>query len=165
MNRGQTVILRGQSQRDFAKQMIDRAPADAVVNIAAAARTNDQNAKMHAMLSDLSRAKPGGRVLTTDIWKCLMMHEAGFKCTFEPTVDGRGFVPLGFKSSRLTKAEFSDLIEAIYAFGAEHGVVWSDPTLARDSDGSGEAGVTRSGTTEGDSAGRASGIAQQGQAA
>lgn len=132
MANGQTIILRGASQRDFAKHLIDRAPADAVVNIQAARRTNDQNAKMHAMLSDIARAKPQGRVLTTDVWKALFMAEAGFRCHFEPTLDGKGVVPLGFKSSRLNKAEFSDLIECIYAFGAEHDVAWSEPMPADD---------------------------------
>jgi len=124
---GQTVILRGDSQRDFAKALINRAPDDSVVNIQAARRTNDQNAKMHAMLSDIARAKPQGRVLTTDVWKALFMAEAGFRCHFEPSLDGTGVVPLGFKSSKLRKAEFSDLIECIGAFGAEHGVEWSEP--------------------------------------
>lgn len=92
------------------------------MNIREETRTLDQNAKMHAMLSDIARAKPQGRVLTTDAWKALFMASAGFRCTFEPSLDGQGVVPLGFKSSRLNKAEFSDLIEAIQAFAAENGV-------------------------------------------
>jgi hypothetical protein len=124
---GQTVILRGDVQRHLAKRLIDSAPADAVVNIRQATRSTDQNAKMHAMLSDVARAKPGGRVLRVDAWKALFMAEAGFQCIFEPTLDGSGVVPLGFKSSRLNKAEFSDLIETIYEFGARHDVRWSEP--------------------------------------
>ncbi len=127
MAKGQTVRLVGDTQRAFAKRLIDAAPTGAVVNIQEAARTDDQNAKMWAMLSDIARAKPDGRVLSTETWKALFMHEAGFQCTFEPSLDGKGVVPLGFKSSRLRKAEFSDLIECIYAFGAEHGVRWSEP--------------------------------------
>lgn len=124
---GQTLILAGDVQRHCAKRLIDIAPQGAVVNIREASRTNDQNAKMHAMLSDVARAKPQGRVMGTDVWKALFMAEAGFRCTFEPSLDGTGVVPLGFKSSRLNKAEFSGLIETIYKYGAEHGVVWSEP--------------------------------------
>lgn len=127
MSAGQTVRLVGARQLQLAHRLIDKAPQGAVVNVREATRTSDQNAKMHAMLSDVARAKPGGRVLSTDAWKALFMHDAGFKCTFEQSLDGQGVVPLGFKSSRLSKAEFSDLIEAIYAFGAEHSVVWSEP--------------------------------------
>lgn len=126
-NTGQTLILVNENIRRRAHQLIDIAPECAVVNIRAANRTSDQNAKLWAMLSDIARAKPQGRVLPTETWKALFMNAAGFSCTFEPTLDGRGVVPLGFKSSRLTKAEFSDLIECIYAFGAEHGIIWTDP--------------------------------------
>lgn len=124
---GQTVILRGDVQRQLARRLIDSAPLDSVVNIRAATRSLDQNAKMHCLLSDVARAKPQGRVLSTDIWKALFMASCGHKVRFEPALDGDGVVPLGFRSSRLTKREMSDLIERIYAFGAEHGVQWSEP--------------------------------------
>lgn len=126
-NGGQTLILSNDQVRRRAHQLIEIAPDRAVVNIRAANRTNDQNAKLWAMLSDIARSKPGGRVLSTETWKALFMNAAGFTCTFEPTLDGKGVAPLGFKSSRLNKAEFSDLIECMYAFGAEHGIQWTDP--------------------------------------
>jgi hypothetical protein len=128
---GQTVILGGDYQRRLAHALIERAPVNAVVNVAQAKRTDDQNSKLWAMLSDVARAKPQGRVMSSEAWKCLFMHAAGFRCTFEPSLDGQGVVPLGFKSSRLNKAEFSDLIEAIYAYGSEHGVQWSEPVEIR----------------------------------
>lgn len=127
MARGQTLILSSPAVRQLAHKLIDAAPDRAVLNIQEAKRTNDQNAKMHAMLSDVARAKPNGRVLPTDVWKSLFMAEAGFKPRFEPSLDGNGVVPVGYKSSGLSKAEFSDLIEAIYSFGAEHGIRWSEP--------------------------------------
>ena len=126
MSNGQTIRLTGPYQRAVAKRLIDAAPDYAVVNVRAASRSNDQNSLMWALLSQISRAKPQGRALTPEVWKCLFMASAGFQCTFEPSLDGKGVVPLGFKSSRLNKAEFSDLIEAIFAFAAEHGVALSD---------------------------------------
>lgn len=124
---GQTIILRGQSQRDFAKILIDRAPVDAVVNVRAATRTTEQNAKMWAMLSDVSRAKPMRRVLKPEGWKAMFLDTIGKRPAWEPNLDGSGVVCIGYKSSHLTKEEMSDLIEAIYAFGSEHGVAWSEP--------------------------------------
>lgn len=124
---GQTLILSNPAVRALAHRLIDMAPHAAVLNITEAARTLDQNAKMHAMLSDIARAKPQGRVLKTEVWKALFMNAAGFTCTFEPTLDGQGVIPLGFKSSRLNKAEFSDLLEAIHCFAAEHGIEFTDP--------------------------------------
>lgn len=124
---GQTLILSNPAVRARAHRLIDLAPERAVVNIRAESRSSDQNALMWALISDIARAKPQGRVLSTDAWKSLFMASAGFNCTFEPSLDGRGVVPLGFKSSRLNKAEFSDLIEQIYSYGAEHGVQFTDP--------------------------------------
>ena len=126
---GQTVILRGPSQRDFAKGLIDQAPDDAVVNIKEANRTVDQNAKMWAMLSDVSRAKPEGRRHTTEVWKQLFMHACGHEVQFEMGLNGQPF-PTGFRSSRLTKAQMADLITCIYQYGDKHGVRWTDERIA-----------------------------------
>ena len=128
---GQTIILRSPELRARAVRLVHAAPDGSVCNIRAATRTNDQNAKLWAMLSDISRAKPEGRDYPTDIWKALIMAEAGYQPRFEPRLDGNGVVPVGYKSSRLTKAEFSDLIEAAYAYGAQHGVEWSEPEWMR----------------------------------
>jgi len=125
--KGQTVILRGDAQRQLAKRLIDGAPIDAVVNVKEATRTTDQNAKMWAMLSDIARARPEGRMWTTETWKCGFMHLLGWQVQFCPSLDDTGPFPIGFKSSRLTKAEMSDLIEVIYEYGARHGVRWSEP--------------------------------------
>ena len=126
MAKGQTVILRGRAQRDLAKRLIDLAPDNAVVNVAQAARTVDQNAKMWAMLSDVSRAKPDGRMHTPEVWKSLFMSACGHAVQFEQGLDGHPF-PVGFKTSQLTVGEMRDLIEFIYSYGAERGVVWSEP--------------------------------------
>lgn len=130
MASGQTVILANRMARQRAHALVDAAPEGAVVNIKAATRTSEQNAMLWAMLSDVARAKPQGRVLPTEVWKSLFMASAGFQPRFEPSLDGQGVVPIGYKSSALGKAEFSDLIEAIYAFGAEHGVEWTEPRKA-----------------------------------
>ena len=121
----QTVILRGKDQRRLAKHLIDRAPTDAVVTIKEGTRTPDQNSKFHAMLSDISRAKPQGRKHTPDVWKALMMKACGHQVQFALGIDGEPF-PIGFRSSQLSKAQMSDLIEFMYQFGAENGVVWSN---------------------------------------
>lgn len=122
----QTVILRSQSQRDFAKVMIDRAPEGAVITIKEATRTLDQNARLWAMISDVSRSKPEGRMHTPEVWKNLFMHACGHAVQFELGLDGKPF-PVGFRSSRLNKSQMSDLMEFVSEYGARHGVVWTDP--------------------------------------
>jgi len=44
-----------------------------------------------------------------------------------PNIDGNGFVNLGRSSSDLSKAEMTDLIDLIHAFGANHGVTFQEP--------------------------------------
>lgn len=126
MSVGQTIVLSGPNSRRAAHSLLDRAPDWAVVNIAPARRTNDQNAKLWAMLSDISRAKPEGRDLPPDIWKSIFMAAAGFKCRFEPSLEGDGVVPIGFKSSRLSKVEFGELIECVAEYAARVGVDLSE---------------------------------------
>lgn len=126
MSNGHTIILNSDYRRRLAHSLIEKAPHGAILNVRGAKRTNDQNSLLWALLSEISRAKPDGREMPPEIWKCVFMAASGFTCSFIPSLDGSTVVPVGFKSSRLTKAEFSDLIECIYAFAAEKGIVLSD---------------------------------------
>ena len=125
---GQTIILRSDSQRNLAKAFIDQAPVDAVITVKEASRNAAQNARMWAMLSDVSRSKPDGRTYTTDVWKTLFMQACGYEVQFmNGLVDGMPF-PAGFKTSRLTVKQMADLITFIQAWGDEKGVNWSEPS-------------------------------------
>ena len=125
--KGQTVILRGPEQRALALRLVREAPPDAVVNVALAKRTNDQNAKMWAMLSDVVRAKPEGRQWNAETWKCAFLHSLGHQVQFAEGLDGSGPFPVGFRSSRLNKRQMADLITVIQEYGDRHGVRWSEP--------------------------------------
>jgi len=122
---GQTVIIRGDAQRHLAKQLIDKAPIDAVVNVREATRNADQNAKLWAMLSDISRAKPEGRMMGPELWKAVFMQACGHEVQFLNGLDGLPF-PAGFRSSRLTVRQMADLISFVSAYGDQHGVRWSE---------------------------------------
>lgn len=122
----QTIILRGPSQRDLAKRLIDTAPDDGVVTVSAPKRNLDQNSRLWAMISDVSRAKPEGRTHTPEVWKALFMASCGHQVRFEVGLDNTPF-PIGFSSSRLTKREFADLITVVQEYGDRHGVAWTEP--------------------------------------
>jgi len=122
MSAGQTIILSGLASRQKAESLVNAAPTGAVLTIKPPTRSNDQNALMWSLLSEISRAKPDGRVLTPDIWKSVFMAACGHQVRFEPTLEGDGVIPIGFRSSRLTKDEMSELIECILEYGARHGV-------------------------------------------
>ncbi|WP_372966606.1 recombination protein NinB [Marinobacter sp.] len=88
-------------------------------------RSLDQNAKLWPMLTDVSKQVEWyGQHLSPEDWKHVFTASLT-KQRAVPGIDG-GFVVLGQPTSRMTKEVFSQLIELIYAFGAEHNVRWSE---------------------------------------
>lgn len=121
-----TYILRSDAQRDRAVLAIRQAPDGYVVTISEPRRTLDQNARMWAMLTDISNAKPDGRAHSPETWKSLFMHACGHEVRFEMGLNGEPF-PIGWRSSRLSKRQMADLITFMMAYGDQHGVAWSEP--------------------------------------
>lgn len=86
-------------------------------------RTVDQNARMWDMLTSVSTQLVWhGQRLTTDDWKLVFMSALNQELRLVPNIHGNGFVQLGRSSSKLSKAEMSELMELIEVFAAEHGV-------------------------------------------
>lgn len=115
-----TATLNG--NRDFAIRMVEAAPAGSVMTIKPPRRTVEQNSLLWSLLTRLSAAKPEGRSLTPDVWKALVMHSMDHTQRFEQALDGKGMVPVGFRSSKMTKAQMSDMIETILEYAARHGI-------------------------------------------
>ena len=94
-----------------------------------ATRTTDQNSKLWPMLDDVSKQVEWyGRKLSTDDWKHIFSASLK-KQEAVPGIDG-GIVVLGQSTSNLSKRDFADLIEIIYAFGAQHNVQWTERQAA-----------------------------------
>ena len=89
-------------------------------------RNNEQNKKLNAMCDDLAdQVEWYGQKLSREDWK--QMFTASLKKQKAvPGIDG-GFVVLGVPTSSMSKKLMSELIELIYAFGAERNVIWSEP--------------------------------------
>ena len=90
-------------------------------------RSKDQNSKLWPMLQDIQRCLPHwhGEPMGKEDYKDLLT--ASFKkCRVVPNTDSTGFVIIGLSTSKMRKAEFSEFIEFIYAFGAERNVQWSE---------------------------------------
>ena len=119
--------LTGEIAKKAACREILAAPEGYVVTLAEATRNLEQNAKMWAMLADIAKQCDWhGLKLNSEELKDLL--SAGLvQSKVVPNLEGNGFVILGQRTSKLTKSQFAALIELIYAFGAERGVVWSDP--------------------------------------
>lgn len=123
------LVLRDKEGRERAKRWIDAAKFGTRVEFKAARRTLPQNDRMWAMLTDIARQKDHhGVKYTPDQWKVIFMAACGRETQFIPALDGKSFIPWGQSSSDLSKEEMSDLIEFMYAWGAENNVAWGDAT-------------------------------------
>lgn len=123
----ETIRLVGDVQRQHAKRKIDEAPLGHVVKIGAETRRDEQNRKLWPMLKDLQRQVPHLGPWSTEDIKLMFLNQLGIEMRFLPTLESEGMFPVGLRSSTLTVAQFSALIELLYAHGAKHGVVWSEP--------------------------------------
>lgn len=123
--RGVLRIIR-QNTRQGIKDEIDALPDGFEVVIREPKRTMDQNAKLWAMLSDVADAAPDGRQWSTETWKAAFMQALGHEVRWVQGLRGDP-LPLGFRSSRMSRQQMADLITEIYRYGDEHGVLWSDP--------------------------------------
>lgn len=102
------------------------APNGWMVTIQPPKRSLAANAKMWAMLTDVSKQIPWhGNHLSPEVWKDLFTASLK-RQTVIPNLDGDGFVVCGASTSSMSAREMGDLVEVISAFGCERGVVWGD---------------------------------------
>lgn len=120
------VVLAGQRERAKATDWIKRAPVNTRVMFKGPVRTLDQNSLMWKLLTHLSvQLVWHNQRYSPDDWKDYMMH-ALKRARWMPDEDG-GMVPVGMRTSDLSKEDMSSLIELIYAFGARHEVNFGEP--------------------------------------
>ena len=100
-----------------------------VVTLSRPKRSNPANALMWVLLGEISRQVVWyGQKLSDEDWKNVCTASLT-KQSAVPGIDG-GVVMVGRSTSGMDKAEFSDLIQVIYAFGAEQGVQFTDRVSA-----------------------------------
>jgi hypothetical protein len=95
-------------------------------------RNGEQNALLHAAISDVAeQLQWAGEKRDKETWKRLLvaawMRATGRRVTLLPSIDGNGFDALYARTSRLTKAECSELCDFIFAWGSDNGVRFSAP--------------------------------------
>ena len=107
--------------RKRAVSAIMDAPDGYIVRITEPTRSLESNALLWVLLGEVSKQVEWyGSKLTAEEWKDVFSASLK-KQKVVPALDG-GFVVCGQRTSKMTKSEFSDLIELIQAFGAERGV-------------------------------------------
>ncbi|QDP46052.1 MAG: putative NinB protein [Prokaryotic dsDNA virus sp.] len=107
---------------------LEAGPVELVLRRPKNQRSLDQNRRLWAVLSDVSRQVEWyGRYLSKEAWKDIF-SAALERQDVVPGLEG-GFVMIGGRTSKMTKQRFADLLTLIDAFGTDHGVQWSDPAL------------------------------------
>ena len=102
------------------------APEGSIAEFKDATRTIEQNSKLWPMLDDISKQVEWYKNwLSREEWKDFFSAII-LKQKVVPNMEGTGFIAVGGRTSKMSKKMFSEMIELIYAFGSEHGVVWSD---------------------------------------
>lgn len=124
---GQTIRLIGNSTRQTAKDLIDRAPDGYVCVVREETRSDDQNRKLHPMIRDVRQQVEGCGTFSEKDMRLRFLHALQQEAKFLPELDGNGHFPIGQSSATLSKSQFSALIEIIYEYGSRKGVRWSDP--------------------------------------
>ena len=127
-----TFSIFTEGQRREAVRLINEAPLGFFLTARRNKRTLDQNSRMWAMLTVLSQKLTWhGQKLSPEDWKIVMMAGLEQELRVVPNIHGNGFVPLGRSSSKLSKAEFTELMDLIEAFAAQRGVeLWPEEEAA-----------------------------------
>ncbi len=87
-------------------------------------RTDDQNAALHGLIAQIIKQRPihNGIRMDMALWKASFMQAFGEEVRFIPTLDGDGVFPVGLRTSALSVARFSELIEFILSWAAQQGL-------------------------------------------
>ncbi len=113
--------------RDNALKAVEMAPAGYSISVSEPKRSNDQNAKFHAMLTDVARSpvKWAGKRRSVEEWKALIIsgHSVATdnKGEVVPGIEGE-FVAIRESSASMTVRRAASLIEYLESFCVSNGV-------------------------------------------
>lgn len=116
-------LVHAEARRRASQSCLD-APDGWIVTVSPPTRNLEQNSLLWALLTDVSSQVDWyGQKLTQEEWKDVFSASLK-KQKVIPGLDGE-FVICGQSTSKMSKSEFSDLVEIINAFGASKNVRWS----------------------------------------
>lgn len=116
------IILQSKADRERAAAWAMNAPTGTSVEFRGPRRSLDQNSLMWSFLGQISKQVDWyGQKLSSEDWKDVLTASMR-RTRVVPGIDAGTFVPLGMRTSQMSKQELSDLLELIQAFAAERGV-------------------------------------------
>jgi len=96
-----------------------------------ASKSRDQEEKYHAMIGEIAKqAQHLGSKWDAESWKRLLVdqfcRDNDIKTSVViPNLSGDGIVQLGMQTRKFTKEQASEFVEWLNAWGAEHGITYS----------------------------------------
>ena len=123
----QLFILAHELARKNAMQAVLEAPTGYAVEIRPKNRTLDQNAKIHALITDIAKTLEwAGAKRDVETWKRLLtaawLRARGEPIEMLPALDGHGVDIVFRRTSELTVNEMIELIEYIQAWAIGNGI-------------------------------------------
>jgi hypothetical protein len=116
------VIIASDEDRRRAMDWLTRAPWNTRVTFNGPKRSVPQNDLMWSRLTEISQNVVWyGQKLSPDDWKDVFTASLR-KARVVPGLDAGSFVPLGMRTSDMSKEEMTALLDLIDAFAAEHNV-------------------------------------------
>ncbi|MCL2452074.1 MAG: recombination protein NinB [Alphaproteobacteria bacterium] len=116
------VLIRKDSDRSLIAIWARNAPFGTTVEFRSPRRTTEQNAMLWSLLGQIAKQVEWyGRKYCAEDWKEICTASLR-KAEVVPGIDPGTLVPLGMRTSDMTRDEMSALIELIIAFGTQHGV-------------------------------------------
>ncbi len=101
------------------------------LEIKQANKSRDQEEKYHAMIGEIAKqAQHLGAKWDAESWKRLLVDQFCRDSDIKtgvviPNLSGDGIVQLGFQTRKFTKEQASEFVEWLNAWGAEHGITYS----------------------------------------
>jgi hypothetical protein len=116
------ITLQSGSDREKAAAWVKNAPTGTSVEFRGPRRSVDQNSLLWSLLGQVSQQVQWyGQKLSSEDWKDVCSASLR-RYNVVPGIDAGTFVPLGMRTSQMSKEDMTALIELIVAFGTERGV-------------------------------------------
>ncbi len=124
------LILSNEAARAQALRWLTIAPDGTRLEFKAPRRSLDQNSLMWSRLTKIAQQVEWyGQKLSAEDWKDVFSASLR-KARVVPGIDQGSYVPLGMRTSDMTKEEMGNLLDLVDAFAAERGVMFRDTEAA-----------------------------------
>jgi hypothetical protein len=123
------ITLQSSSDREKAAAWVKNSPTGTSVEFRGPRRSVDQNSLLWSLLGQVSQQVQWyGQKLSSEDWKDVCSASLR-RYNVVPGIDAGTFVPLGMRTSQMSKEDMTALLELIIAFGTERGVKFRELEL------------------------------------